>query len=74
MRTVSLWLLVICFYALHQDIWYWRSARPLLFGVFPAGIWYHGVYTLAACGLMAILIRFAWPPEVDELDRAGDGA
>lgn len=47
---------------LHQDWWNWRVARPIVFGL-PAGLWYHALYTLAAAGLMAILVRYFWPED-----------
>jgi hypothetical protein len=27
-------LIVVAFYVLHQDFWFWRDARPLVFGPF----------------------------------------
>jgi hypothetical protein len=26
-------------YALHQDVWFWREARPLVFGFLPFGVY-----------------------------------
>jgi hypothetical protein len=40
-------LLVAAIYALHQDVWFWRVARPLVFGFLPIGLAYHAAYTLA---------------------------
>ena len=36
----------------------------------PVGLWYHALYTLAASGLMAVLVRYCWP--ADPEDRAKD--
>ena len=47
---------------LHQDLWYWRVARPFVLGL-PVGLWYHALYTLAAAGLMAVLVRYLWPED-----------
>ena len=58
------WLLatlVVALYFLHQDYWFWHSARPLVFGFVPIGLFYHGVYSLAVSVVMWALIRFAWP-------------
>jgi len=52
-------------YALHQDVWLWRTARPLLFGFLPAGLAYHAGYTLACAVLMAVVVRVAWPAHVE---------
>ena len=68
-------------YLLHQDIWFWERARPLVFGFLPIGFFYHAVYSLAAAVLMWALIRFAWPAHleaeaeaVSDAGRAGDAA
>jgi hypothetical protein len=63
MKRAGLILLVLVFYALHQDVWFWRQARPLLFGFLPVGIAYHALYCLAASLLMCLLTRHAWPRE-----------
>lgn len=60
-RRLALSLAVLAFYALHQDVWFWRIARPLLFGFIPVGLAYHALYTLGAALLMAVLVRLAWP-------------
>lgn len=48
-------------YVLHQDWWWWGEARPLVGGVLPVGLAYHAVYTLGCVGLMALLVKAAWP-------------
>jgi hypothetical protein len=62
-------LLVAVFYGLHQDIWFWREARPLVFGVLPIGLFYHAAYTLCVSGLVWILIRAAWPVHLEHEER-----
>ena len=58
--------LVIGFvYALHQDVWLWRSARPLVFGFLPAGLAYHAAYTIGISLLMLALVRTRWPSHLD---------
>jgi hypothetical protein len=66
MRTRILLLAVAAVYLLHQDIWFWRSARPLVFGILPIGLAYHAAYCLLAAVLMWAVTRVAWP---DHLDR-----
>ena len=68
MRTVWL-LLIVALYALHQDVWFWRSARPLVFGFLPVGLTYHALYCLAAATLMWGLTRAAWPATLDRDER-----
>jgi len=55
-------------YGLHQDTWNWGSARPLVFGFIPFGLFYQACYTLAASLLLWVLVRLAWP---DHLESAG---
>jgi hypothetical protein len=61
------WLvLILAVYALHQDIWFWREARPLVFGFLPIGLAYHGAYCLAVAALMWLMTRALWPSQLDE--------
>ena len=61
------WLVAIAaLYALHQDVWWWREARPLVFGFLPVGLAYHGAYCIAVALLMWALTRFAWPTHLDD--------
>jgi len=69
MKTAALFVLVFVYWLLHQDFWFWAAADPLLFGFLPPGLWYHGLYTIGIAGLMAILIRYAWP---HRLERESD--
>lgn len=59
-------LVLLVFFALHQDIWLWRESRPLVFGVLPAGLAYHAAYTLAVSVVMAVLVRCCWPSHLDD--------
>ena len=58
-------LLVIVLYALHQDVWFWRTAQPIVFGFLPIGLFYHVCYTLAVIGLMGLLVKVAWPAQLE---------
>jgi hypothetical protein len=66
MRHGLLALAVTAFYALHQDLWLWRRARPLVFGFLPAGLFYHVAYSLGAAFLMWLLVATAWPARLEE--------
>ena len=59
-------VLIAALYALHQDVWYWRTARPLFAGFLPVGLAYHAVYCLAASALMWWLTSYAWPSHLEE--------
>jgi hypothetical protein len=58
-------LVILLVYALHQDVWLWREARPLVLGVLPAGLAYHAAYTLCIPLLMLFLIRRLWPAHLE---------
>jgi hypothetical protein len=64
-RPIPLTLCVLVLYALHQDLWFWRSARPLVFGFVPVGLAYHAVFCLVTVVLMAVLVRYAWPESLE---------
>ena len=66
MKSFALCLLVIIFYALHQDYWNWRTAAPLAFGFLPVGLWYHAVYALACAALLGLLVKVAWPKHLEQ--------
>jgi len=59
------WALVSTMYALHQDVWFWREARPLVFGFLPIGLAYHAAYTVAASVMLAWLVRRHWPMNLE---------
>jgi hypothetical protein len=52
-------------YVLHQDFWFWRSARPLVFGFLPIGLFYHAAYTVSISLLMLYLVRRYWPSHLE---------
>jgi hypothetical protein len=68
MKRFLLAIAVLALYVLHQDVWFWRSVTPLAFGILPVGLWYHVLYTLAIAGLMALLVRYAWPSHLEAVE------
>jgi hypothetical protein len=64
-RTTLAACLVLALYVLHQDVWWWHDARPLVFGVLPIGLFYHVVYTLVTAVVLAVLVRCCWPAHLD---------
>ena len=66
MPNLMLAILVLLLYALHQDVWFWDDARPLLFGILPVGLTYHVIYSIAVAGLMWLLVRVAWPTHLED--------
>ena len=66
MRSSTAALLVLALYGLHQDVWFWRTAHPIVLGVFPIGLAYHVGYMLITAGLLALLVTRAWPSHLDD--------
>ena len=57
--------MVIVVFLLHQDFWNWQKTEPLVFGFLPVGLAYHAGYAILAAIMMALLVKFAWPTELD---------
>lgn len=69
-KKLLLTLLLLIVYFLHQDFWNWRQIGPLVFGCLPIGLAYHAAYTLLASATMAVLVKFAWPRELEEIEES----
>ena len=65
MRRFAIGLAVAVLYVLHQDVWLWRTAQPLIFGFLPIGLAYHAAYCVAAAVLMWLLTTYAWPRHLE---------
>jgi len=78
MKRALLPIIVGALYLLHQDFWFWRTARPLVLGFIPIGLFYHACYTLVTALVMWLLVKHAWPSHLEEelgegeSGRAGD--
>jgi hypothetical protein len=66
MKRILLVIAVVALYVLHQDIWFWRTAHPLVFGFVPIGLFYQGCFSVAASLLMWLLVKHAWPGHLEE--------
>jgi hypothetical protein len=64
MRSAAI-LTILALYALHQDSWFWLSARPLVFGLLPVGLFYHVVYVVVLSFVFWGLVTFLWPSHLD---------
>jgi hypothetical protein len=60
---------IAALYVLHQDLWFWRAARPLVFGFLPVGLAYHAAFCVASAVLMWALTRLAWPAHLEDRRR-----
>ncbi|HKO42470.1 MAG TPA: hypothetical protein VJU84_04225 [Pyrinomonadaceae bacterium] len=67
-------VVVAILYILHQDIWFWRTARlsiPSLgidwmpFGFMPIGLFYQACFSVAAAFVMWLLVKYAWPSHLE---------
>jgi hypothetical protein len=67
-------LVVASMYALHQDLWFWREARPLVLGFVPIGLFYHAAYTVAVSAMLWWLVRHHWPAHLDASTGSGQPA
>jgi hypothetical protein len=72
MKRALLVLAVVALYVLHQDVWFWRTARPLVFGFVPVGLFYHACFSVAASLLMWLLVTHAWPAHLEDEAEHGD--
>ncbi len=61
-RSLLYSALVLAF-LLHNDLWLWNDAR-MLAGV-PIGLAYHVGFCLAVALLMWLIVRFAWPRDLE---------
>jgi hypothetical protein len=66
MKHLLLTSTVVVLYLLHQDVWFWRTAQPIVFGFLPIGLFYHICYTLAVVVLMGVLVHYAWPAHLEQ--------
>ena len=65
MKRILLVVAVAVLYILHQDIWFWRTPYPLVFGFVPMGLFYHACFAVASAGLMWLLVSLAWPAHLE---------
>jgi hypothetical protein len=66
MKRFLLLLVVVVVYLLHQDNWNWKNS-DLIFGFLPVGLAYHAGYSILAAVMMAVLVKFAWPKHLEEV-------
>ncbi len=62
LKRPALYGALVLLYLLHNDLWLWHDGS-LVLGL-PIGLTYHVLYCLSAAGLMALLVRWAWPSDL----------
>ena len=71
-KAFLLTLMLAAVYVIHQDWWNWKKADPLVFGFLPIGLAYQAGYSILAAITMAVLVKFAWPKELEEIQSKDD--
>jgi hypothetical protein len=66
-KALILTVLILLVYLLHQDFWNWKRAEPFVLGFLPIGLAYHAGYSILAAILMGVLVKFAWPKHLEEI-------
>jgi hypothetical protein len=70
---VLLTVMLVAVYLLHQDYWNWKKA-DLVFGFLPIGLAYHAAYSFLASITMALLVKFAWPKHLENVQPENEAA
>jgi hypothetical protein len=65
-KNLGLVVAAVVLYALHQDVWFFKTAYPLFFGFLPIGLAYHAAYSVACALLMWLLVAQAWPSHLED--------
>ena len=65
----TLWLVML---GLRQDFWNWDDPS-LVLGFLPIGLAYQAAYSLLAAVVMAVLVRCAWPRDLESLEGEDGG-
>ena len=60
------YVLIVMLAILHQDFWWWDTARPVIAGVVPIGLAYHAFVSIAAACLFALATKYCWPTDLDD--------
>ena len=65
-----LFIVFVLLLLLHQDSWNWDNAN-LVLGFMPVGLFYHACYSLVAALFWGIVMKVAWPTELEEWAEGG---
>lgn len=63
-------LVFLVLLVLHQDFWNWDNSH-LVFGFMPIGLFYHACYSLVAATFWGIVMKVAWPTELEKWAEGG---
>lgn len=69
--TLAFIIVFVVLAILHQDSWNWDN-KNLVFGFMPVGLAYHAGYSIMAAVFWGIVIKVAWPSELEEWAKGGE--
>lgn len=56
---------------LHKDFWNWDNSK-LILGFMPIGLAYHALYSIVVAIFWALVVKFAWPKNLEKWAEAED--
>ena len=65
------YFLIVLLAILHQDFWWWDTAKPLIGGVVPIGLAYHALVSVLAAVFWGLATKYCWPKHLDDGDLDG---
>lgn len=65
-QIVGLLVLILLVVILRHDYWQWNTPGYLLLGFLPVGLWWQAMVSIAAAVMMGILVRVAWPQNLQD--------
>ena len=65
MKKITILIVFLILMVLHQDFWNWDNS-DLVFGIMPVALAYHAAYSMVVATFWALVIRFAWPKDIEE--------
>ena len=71
MKNASVVIAFLILMALHQDFWNWDNGN-LVFGIMPTALAYHTAYTIIVSIFWGLVIRFAWPEDIEKWAEGSD--
>jgi len=71
MKKATVPIVFLILMILHQDFWNWDNSK-LVFGIMPVALAYHAAYSMVVAILWALVIRFAWPKDIEEWANGED--
>ncbi len=63
LTRLLLYLALVSLYLLHKDFWFWRN--PMLLLGLPVGLVYHVAFCVVVAVIMALLVKYAWPSQLE---------